>query len=62
MLIIRGRANNEKRKGHDWVLELQSELKKQERIRNVRFGKQPRADTAAWYSFEMIIEPQYVTI
>ena len=62
MLIIRGRANNEKRKGHDWVLELQSELKKQERIRDVRFGKQPRADTAAWYSFEMIIEPQYVTI
>ena len=62
LLIIRGRANNEKRKGHDWVLDLQSELKKQERIRDVRFGKQPRADTAAWYSFEMIIEPQYVSI
>lgn len=61
-LIIRGRANNEKRKGHDWVLDLQSELKKQERVRDVFFGKQPRADTAAWYSFEMIIEPQYVSI
>jgi len=61
-LIIRGRANNEKRKGHDWVLDLQSELKKQERVRDVFFGKRPRADTAAWYSFEMIIEPQYVSI
>ncbi|HBO51794.1 MAG TPA: hypothetical protein DD471_07415, partial [Planctomycetes bacterium] len=61
-LIIRGRANNEKRKGHDWVLDLQSELKKQERVRDVFFGKQPRTDTAAWYSFEMIIEPQYVSI
>ena len=61
-LIIRGRANNEKRKGHDWVLDLQSELKKQARVRDVFFGKRPRADTAAWYSFEMIIEPQYVSI
>jgi Tfp pilus assembly PilM family ATPase len=61
-LIIRGRANNEKRKGHDWVLDLQSELKKQPRVRDVFFGKRPRADTAAWYSFEMIIEPQYVSI
>lgn len=61
-MVIRGRANNEKRKGHDWVLELQSDLKKQVRIGKVFFGSPPRTDTAAWYSFEMIIEPRYVSI
>jgi len=61
VLLVRGRANNEKGRAHDWVLDLQSRIKQEERVRDAKV-QNTRVERSAWYSFELLIEPQYVSI
>ena len=60
-LVIKGRVNNEKRRAHDWVLDLQSRIQQEERVADARV-ESTRAEGSAWYSFEMVIEPTYSSI
>ncbi len=58
-LRVAGRVNNEKRQGLDWILELQSALKAEERIASVEV-ESSRPD-GAWYTFELSLRPNYVS-
>jgi hypothetical protein len=53
-------VNNESRRGHEWLLELQAALKQEERIRDAVISK-PKPE-GAWYAFEMSIEPNNTTL
>jgi Tfp pilus assembly PilM family ATPase len=57
-LRILGRVNNEKRQGLDWILDLQSTLKAEDRIGSVE-EVSSRPD-GSWYVFELAIRPNYV--
>ena len=55
VLLIEGRANNEKRKGLDSILVLQETLIKEERVGNVRIlSSRPEGH---WYTFKFAVEP-----
>jgi type IV pilus assembly protein PilM len=59
-LVIEGRVNNENRLGLDWILELQTALQQEERIRSAEVrDSQPQG---AWYSFRIAVEPNTLTL
>jgi hypothetical protein len=58
-LRIAGRVNNEKRQGLDWITDLQSALKAEERIGSVE--EESSRPEGAWYTFELSLAPNYVT-
>ncbi|MCZ6796309.1 MAG: pilus assembly protein PilM [Planctomycetota bacterium] len=54
-LLIRGRANNEKRRGLDWIHTLQATLLAEARIRDVEL--RDTEPEGAWYGFEIAVLP-----
>ncbi|MBN1441879.1 MAG: pilus assembly protein PilM [Planctomycetes bacterium] len=59
-LIIEGRVNDEKRKGLDWILELQDLLAKEERIQDVQVLQSRRE--GPWYVFRLSVRPNAMRI
>jgi len=57
-LHVSGKVSNEKRQGLNWILELQSALKAEERIRSVEV--ESSKPVGEWYSFELSLKPNYV--
>ena len=58
-LRLEGRVNNEKRRGLEWLLDLQAALKAEDRIGSVEV-ESSRPD-GAWYTFELSVRPNYVS-
>lgn len=58
-LRIKGRVNNEQRRGLDWILELQSSLQAEDRIGRV--DVESSNPDGAWYVFEISVRPQNVS-
>ena len=59
MLVIKGRANNEKGKGAEMALKLRDDLlKRKEHIGKVETIN-VRSGQGAWYSFQFRIMPKY---
>ncbi|HLU49471.1 MAG TPA: pilus assembly protein PilM [Planctomycetota bacterium] len=54
--IVKGRVSNEKRKGFDWILELQDSLLREERVRDVQFLS--HEEEGPWYTFTMAVRPE----
>ena len=55
---LRGKVNNESRRGHELVLDLQNEMKQEDRILEVNVDRS--LPDGAWYSFEMTVFPNNV--
>lgn len=54
--IVKGRVSNERRKGFDWILELQDLLTREDRVREVKFRS--HEEQGPWYTFTMAVVPE----
>lgn len=58
-LRIFGRVNNEKRRGLEWIHELQTALQAEDRIGSARV--EASNPDGVWYTFELAVRPNYVS-
>jgi type IV pilus assembly protein PilM len=58
VLKVSGKVNNEKRRGLEWILDLQGVMQSEERI--LRVEEESSKPAGAWYEFEFWLYPNYI--